>query len=140
MEIYHYHPEYKFYVGSDPADESPLEPGVYLIPAHATDIEPPDCPVGKLAAFNGVSWDLVNDYRGIYYNIDTGEEIQNTNPFASPENSTKEKPPEVANGYNLVWNNGWELEEIPLPEPLTPLQKLEAAGLTVDDLKQLLGL
>ncbi len=28
----------------------------------------------------------------------------------------------------------------PTPEPLTPLQKLEAAGLTVEELKGLLGL
>lgn len=31
-------------------------------------------------------------------------------------------------------------DPIPEPEPLTPLQKLEAAGLTVEELKGLLGL
>jgi len=31
-------------------------------------------------------------------------------------------------------------DPIPEPEPLTPQQKLEAAGLTVDELKELLGL
>ena len=31
-------------------------------------------------------------------------------------------------------------DPIPEPEPLTPQQKLEAAGLTVEELKELLGL
>lgn len=31
-------------------------------------------------------------------------------------------------------------DPLPEPTPLTPQQKLEAAGLSVDDLKQLLGL
>lgn len=31
-------------------------------------------------------------------------------------------------------------DPIPTPEPLTPHQKLEAAGLTVEELKELLGL
>lgn len=31
-------------------------------------------------------------------------------------------------------------DPIPEPEPLTPQQKLEASGLTVDELKELLGL
>ncbi len=31
-------------------------------------------------------------------------------------------------------------DPIPQPEPLTPQQKLEAAGLTVEDLKELLGI
>ena len=31
-------------------------------------------------------------------------------------------------------------DPIPEPEPLTPQQKLEAAGLTIEELKELLGL
>lgn len=40
--IYHYHPVHFTYMGSSPADESPLEPGVYLIPAYATMVTPPE--------------------------------------------------------------------------------------------------
>ena len=43
MKIYHYHPEYKYFIGSSNADESPLEPGIFLIPAYATNIEPIEC-------------------------------------------------------------------------------------------------
>lgn len=42
MNIYHYHPTSGDYLGTGAADESPLEPGVYLIPAHATENPPPE--------------------------------------------------------------------------------------------------
>jgi hypothetical protein len=40
MNIYHYDAETLEYVGESIADASPLEPGVWLIPAHATIIMP----------------------------------------------------------------------------------------------------
>jgi hypothetical protein len=104
MNIFHYHPETGVYLGQGLADESPLEPGVWLIPAHATGTQPPVA----------------------------GESEQ------------------------AIWANGaWAVEPIPAPEPepetlpvvpaepaapLTPEQKLAAAGLTVTELRQLLGL
>lgn len=55
-----------------------------------------------------------------------------------------------SNGFADCWNEylEWVAQgNIPLPpdpeptsEPLTPLQKLEAAGLTIEELKGLLGL
>ncbi|AGR47754.1 tail fiber assembly like protein [Sinorhizobium phage phiM7] len=56
MIIYNYHPETKILIGADEADESPLEPGVYLIPAHATTIEPPEPLDGKYIVFLGNEW------------------------------------------------------------------------------------
>jgi hypothetical protein len=140
MKIYHYHPDYKTYLGFSYADESPLEPGVFLIPAHATDTEPPDHQEGKIHIFNGTSWDIIDDYRGIYYNIPAGQEIQHQDPLVPPENATKEVPPEVPEGYVLEWNDGWELIQLPPAPELTPEQKLAQSGLTVEELKELLGL
>jgi len=140
MKIYHYHPEYNYYVGFSNADPSPLEPGIFLIPAYATELEPPEYSESKVPVFNGTSWDIVDDYRGVYYSIPAGQEIQHQDPLTSPENATKEVPPEVPEGFYLEWNDSWFLQEIPEPEPLTPEQKLAQSGLTVEELKELLGL
>jgi hypothetical protein len=40
MKYYSYHPVTKIFVSEGVADESPLEPGVFLIPANATSVEP----------------------------------------------------------------------------------------------------
>lgn len=41
-----------YYMGTVPCQPSPLEPGVYLIPGGATEVEPPEIPDGKVAKFN----------------------------------------------------------------------------------------
>lgn len=48
------------YIGETVADESPLEPGVYLLPARCT-IKPPPATVtdGKVPRWTGKSWQLV---------------------------------------------------------------------------------
>ena len=48
------------YTGTSEADESPLEPGVFLLPARATFVQPPPPPTGKWPRWNGTGWDLVN--------------------------------------------------------------------------------
>lgn len=42
MKIYNFHPVSGDFIQESIADESPLEPGVYLIPAHSTTIAPPE--------------------------------------------------------------------------------------------------
>lgn len=49
-----------YFVAAVSADESPLEPGVFLIPAGAVDAEPPMVPEGKVALRQGESWVFVN--------------------------------------------------------------------------------
>ena len=140
MKIYNYHPDYKYFYSQSEADESPLEPGVFLIPSHATDIEPPTCESNQIQIFNETSWDIIEDRRGIYYSTETQQIIVNYNPLEAPNNTTKEEPPEVTEGYKLTWSESWVLEELLPPPVLTPLEKLTAAGLTIDQLKELLGL
>lgn len=58
MKIHHYHQETLGYIGESDADESPLEPGVFLIPAHATVVAPPADVAGKTRHFEGGAWVL----------------------------------------------------------------------------------
>ena len=140
MKIYNYHYEYNYLISESTADESPLEPGAFIIPAHATTIQPPRCDNNQIQIFNGSSWDIVDTKRGTYYSTLTFEVIVNDNPLQAPENATRKKPPEVPDGYYLTWNNEWVLEEIPPLPVLTPEEKLARSGLTVEELKGLLGL
>lgn len=42
------------------ADESPLEPGVFLIPGNSTEIPPPkEWSVSQWPRFNGVVWEII---------------------------------------------------------------------------------
>lgn len=63
MQIYHYHPATGEYLGEGTADESPLEPGKYLIPAHATTTAPPTAMSGKVRVWRG-EW-VFEDVRGV---------------------------------------------------------------------------
>lgn len=50
------------YVGPVEADESPLEPGVFHMPARAVETAPPDTwPDEKWPRWNGVAWELVTN-------------------------------------------------------------------------------
>lgn len=59
-------PAYQFdfaglYAGVTDADESPLEPGVFLLPARSTFTEPPqDVPADKWPRWDGARWNLAN--------------------------------------------------------------------------------
>jgi hypothetical protein len=141
MKIYNYHPEYKFLISDGIAQPSPLDPpGVWLIPAHATEIEPPEYSEGFIPVFNNNSWEVIEDKRGVYYDLETFEMSVNDNPHQEMENVTRIPPPQIPEGKTLKWDNEWILEDIPIPPELTPLEKLEKSGLTIEELKTLLGL
>lgn len=67
MNIYHYSPQTTEYTYSSVARTSPLEPGVFLVPAFATTLAPPRIGANQAALFNGRSWLVVDDYRGEWY-------------------------------------------------------------------------
>lgn len=56
--VYSWHPETGLYVGRGWADPSPLEPKVWLIPAHATLVAPPDIPDTHVARWSNGQWTL----------------------------------------------------------------------------------
>jgi hypothetical protein len=51
-----FHPQTGVFVGVNFAQESPLEPGVFLLPAGATFVEPPQVSDNQQAVWLGDSW------------------------------------------------------------------------------------
>ncbi len=56
MKIYNYNADSGQFVGESIADADPLSHGEWLVPAHATTIEPPQTTDKQFAAFDGASW------------------------------------------------------------------------------------
>jgi hypothetical protein len=69
MKIYHVDPQSGEYLGESDARESPIEPGIYLVPEFATQRPPPTPGNNQVAALVEGEWQLVEDYRGraIFY-------------------------------------------------------------------------
>lgn len=140
MKIYHYHSEHNYFISEDVADPSPLEPGVWLIPAYATGVEPPSTNDSEVAIFDGTSWSVIEDKRGVYYDYEFPEPEVNNNPHVAPLNATREVPPILEGDQFLTWEDGWVVNEAVPPPELTPEEKLANAGLTVEELRTLLGI
>ncbi|MCT7048570.1 tail fiber assembly protein [Salmonella enterica] len=65
------------------------------LPAHCTDIEPPEIPAGSVAVFDSEknTWNVVEDHRGqTVYRTDTGEAIWISELGSLPENVTTISP------------------------------------------------
>lgn len=65
------------------------------LPAHSTNIAPPDIPDGFVAIFSNEeeTWHLTEDHRGeTVYRLDTGEALLISDPGPLPENATRVKP------------------------------------------------
>lgn len=67
MKIYHYDAISGELLGEGIADESPLEPGVFLLPGNATELPPVSAGKGFAAVFRGGKWEKVADKRGTVY-------------------------------------------------------------------------
>lgn len=64
MKIYNYDKATGEYINTCDADESPLEPSKYLIPAYATDKQPLQAGQNQVVVFENNNWTLKDDYRG----------------------------------------------------------------------------
>ena len=126
--VYNYDPRTRIYTGASQADESPLEPGVFLIPAHAISQPPPGwikaegaaiphdayaaLMAGKLERFTSAGeWECIDDVRGVWYDTD-GQPVKVSDLDADVSQLTREAPPAVPKGRlarRLLDNSGWEL-------------------------------
>jgi hypothetical protein len=55
---YSFHSETGVFIGVEFAQESPLEPGVFLLPRSSTFVEPPKVAEGKQAVWNSETWEV----------------------------------------------------------------------------------
>lgn len=51
------------YLRPQPRQENPEAKGTYLMPAHCTDVEPPECEAPYVARWNGKEWEKIEDHR-----------------------------------------------------------------------------
>lgn len=65
-----------YFIGSTVADESPLEPDVFLIPARCVDAPAPIVPPGKRAKWNGYGFDLEDVPAAPEVHVPTLEELK----------------------------------------------------------------
>jgi len=125
------------FTGIGEADESPLEPGVWLIPAGATMLAPPDFSEKQAAVWTGADWALCEDHRGeVHYSTADGSTltVSALGPLAEVAPGTTDIPPpaEMPADHRLVWKDTeWGFEILPPPTAVTMRQArlaLLAAG------------
>ena len=73
--VYNYHHLTGEFLCVAEADESPLEPGIYLVPQHATIQEPPSVQQNEVCVFANDAWTVQADWRGTHYWSPDGSEI-----------------------------------------------------------------
>lgn len=103
IEIFNLRADTNEYIGRGEAYISPHTG----LPAHSTDVTPPDIPSGKVAVFNSSKkkWCLIEDYRGLtVYNTKTAEPICISVLGALPNNVTTIAPDgEYQNWNGTAW-------------------------------------
>ncbi len=110
------------YIGPLNADESPLEPGVFLIPGGCVETPPPtDIPAFKAACWNGKAWQLLDYFEGlIVYHTGSRQPLTLTGTGPIPNGYTVKKPEP-----DQLWKNGRWVDD--LATQLTKLQPVKLA-------------
>lgn len=79
LKIFNYHPVTLALLSVGQADPSPLEPGKWLIPAHATPEEPPEPMEGKALHFVDGKWEQRDVEQVAPVQVDTLSPQERTN-------------------------------------------------------------
>ena len=118
--VYQYDANTKEFINTVFAQESPLEPGVWLIPPNTTEIKPPEVEQYQKQVFNTEAnqWEIKPDYRNakVYSTVpeNIGQEIK-LDLGQELVNATLIKPPKITKYYEeLKWeNNNWVIYNNP---------------------------
>lgn len=108
--VYQADPYNREYIGTSFADQSPLEPGVWLIPGMATLEKPPKEKPGKAIVLNMEGgWDYTEDNRGAVYLKKNGKKIDWLLLGSLPDEYTKIIWP----GEFFAWSGSdWVLDPV----------------------------
>lgn len=122
--IYHYDHS-GIFTGASDADESPLEEGVWLVPANATTIEPPFLQAGQRARFSNAQWTIENIPAPIAEapavpTLDEVKALKVAEINAAAEGAIAP----ITSVYSLAERDTW------------PIQEAEAVAWTADNLTQ----
>lgn len=110
--IFNFHPETHEFIGSATADESPLEPGVFLFPMYATETEPPEPSAHEIAVFEKKKWKLKPDWRGVpLFSVSDGSPVSIDQIGTVPADiQATDLPPESP---FHSWSDGvWTLDQV----------------------------
>lgn len=122
--LYHYHPETSELLGESPADPSPLEPEVWLIPAHATDQPPPKPKARQVAVFRDNRWQLAPDWRSAaLWSTEDGTAVSITDLGVTPADAHATETPRPSAAHR--WQNGQWQEDADLRLALLDALKIE---------------
>jgi len=88
MDAYNYDPATGEFLNALPMRESPLEPGVWLVPAHATNTAPPEAVPGHAVCWRDGAWEQVPDFRGHVRWDAVGQRVEITALGSLPEGLT----------------------------------------------------
>lgn len=100
--IHHYDPATGAFLGSSPATESPLEPGVFLVPANATTIAPPAVGADEVALFREGAWTVAADLVGqVFYRPD-GTNVTIAEVGQVPDPAWTTAPPPAAGDHQVA--------------------------------------
>ena len=93
IQVYNYD-VLNYFTGSSYAQENPVQPGTYLMPARTTVDPPPVVADHQIAKWDGAAWVLDVDYRGTWYDVDTQSRTDVWHPGEpQPANTTDVAPP-----------------------------------------------
>lgn len=114
------------FTGTAEAEESPLEPGVFLIPGGCVQTPPPEPDGAQRAAFwSHDKWVLADYFNGlIVYSITNGEPLTVEGMGPIPAGYTMKKP-----GPDQVWKEGEWVDDIAAILAALYAQKLEEISL-----------